>query len=59
MDYISGLCALWLPVVSANGDQWEMRGREGNETGAFIPFVPLVASMLSRCRLAVSLYLGP
>lgn len=58
MDYTSGF-ALWLLVGSANGDQWEMRGREGNEMGALIPFVPLVPSILSRCRLAVTLYLGP
>lgn len=59
MDCIGGLLALWLPVDLANGDQLEMRGREENEIKAFILFIPLVLSLLSYCRSAMSLYLGP
>lgn len=42
MDYISGLLALWFLVVQLTG----LRRREEHEIRAFVPFIPLVSSLL-------------
>lgn len=36
-----------------------MRERKEDEIRAFIPFIPLVSSLQSHCRFAVSFYLEP